>query len=170
MEPLEYIIIDSEEECNIACSQLLNEKYISIDTEFFRQEGRFELSVIQIGAATNNYLIDFVALNFNIPKNLRLLFENSQVVKIFHDHTQDLEILNGHYEIILSNIFDTQVAMMFLTDSEIYSYKDLVKKFLKVEVDKTHKLDAWEVRPLTQPQMDYAISDVFLPAYSRKIN
>lgn len=161
MSLLSYIIIDNEKECDIVCSQLLNEKYISVDTEFFLKDKKFELSVIQIGTATNNYLIDFIALNFNMPRNLKLLFENNQIIKIFHNHIQDLDILNVHYEIMLSNIFDTQIAMMFITNSEIYSYKNLVKQFLKVELDKSHKLDNWEVRPLTQAQIEYAISDVF---------
>ena len=165
METLLYTIVTDELSCEEICVKLSLEKHIAVDTEFFISNKRFNLSLMQIADSEKNYIFDMNFSSCGIPKCLKNLLENEEVVKIFHAYHQDYEVLLN-LNVNAKNIFDTQVAMMFVSTDEIYSYKDLVKEFLQLNIEKLHKNDDWEVRPLTDSQLQYAIADVF---YLRKI-
>ena len=59
------------------------------------------------------------------------IFEEPSIVKIFHAHQQDIEILHRDFGVQISSIFDTQIGMMFMKTEEIYSYQQLVQEFLR---------------------------------------
>jgi ribonuclease D len=57
-------------------------------------------------------------------------------------------------------LFDTQIAGMAAGFGEQVAYDALVRKILKVEIDKSHRFTDWARRPLTPAQLTYAIADV----------
>ena len=167
----QYQILRNETEVNILCEKILTQKYITVDTEFFtnKKTKKFVLSLIQICCGDLNYLIDindFTEIKDNknhylFPQKLKQIFESNKIIKVFHACQQDYEILKNDLQIKVSNIFDTQIGMMFLHVEELYSYQALVQEFLKVKIDKTHQMDNWQERPLKEEQLDYAAADVF---------
>jgi ribonuclease D len=167
---LQYQILRNESEVNELCEKILTQEYITVDTEFFtnKKTKKFTLSLIQICCDGLNYLIDindFIEIkneknHYIFPHKLKEIFENNQIIKVFHAYQQDYETLKNDLKIRLSNIFDTQIAMMFLHVEELYSYQTLVQEFLKIKIDKAHQMDNWQERPLTEEQIEYAIADV----------
>ena len=156
-----YQIIRDEESCNEVCKKLTQESVIAVDTEFFTQKNVFVLSTIQIASFDANYLFDLDFSSGVMPILLKEIFSNKNIVKVIHAYQQDVEILRRDFEIKVENVFDTQIAMMFLSVNDIYSYQDLVKEFLQIEIEKLHQNDDWQIRPLTDSQINYAITDVF---------
>ena len=57
-------------------------------------------------------------------------------------------------------IFDTQIAMMAISQSEQIGYANLVESWLGFTVDKGARFTDWSRRPLTERQIEYAIGDV----------
>lgn len=167
----QYQILRNEDEINELCDKFFAQGYISVDTEFFtnKKSKKFVLSLIQICCDGLNYIIDINDFTeivddkkiIHFPKKLREVFENKNIIKVFHAYQQDFEILKNDLGIKIKGIFDTQIGMMFLHAEELYSYQSLVHEFLKVKIDKAHQMDDWQVRPLTQEQLNYAALDVF---------
>jgi ribonuclease D len=156
-----YEVVLTEECCDEVCKKLSTEAVIAVDTEFFVQKNIFVLSTIQIASSSGNYLFDLDFPLGKMPQSIKDIFSDQNILKIIHAHQQDVEILRRDFEIKIRNVFDTQIAMMFLSTNDVYSYQDLVKEFLKIDIEKLHKNDNWQLRPLTESQINYAIADVF---------
>lgn len=147
--------------CNALCKKLLEEEYIAIDTEFFSIDNHNrQLSLIQIAASFGNFIIDLDFSKSNQLSGLITLLEDKKLLKIFHAHNQDLEVIYSNLGAMVQNIFDTQIAVMFIRIEESYSYQNLVNEFLNIKLDKTLQNHNWHVRPLTEEQLIYAAHDV----------
>lgn len=95
------------------------------------------------------------------------LFENPQIIKIFHNAKFDLEFLRerGHQ---VSNVFDTMIAEKVLTRGagQSVSLAETLYRYFAVDLDKSHRAKfnknfngIW-----TDDLVDYALSDVvYLP-------
>jgi ribonuclease D len=81
------------------------------------------------------------------------------VLKVFHAARQDVEIFHN-LGAIPRPLFDTQIAGMAAGFGEQIAYDALVRKMVKVEIDKSHRFTDWARRPLTEAQLNYAIADV----------
>ena len=88
------------------------------------------------------------------------LFRHKATVKVFHAARQDLEIFFVEGHVFPEPLFDTQVAAMVCGFGEQAGYETLVKKIAKADLDKTSRFTDWSRRPLSKPQMDYALADV----------
>ncbi|WP_261870058.1 hypothetical protein [Psychrobacter sp. JCM 18901] len=65
----------------------------------------------------------------------------------------------------LTNIFDTQIALSYLTGQLQMGYQQALADQLDMHIDKEHSQSDWLQRPLTDEQEQYAIDDVrYLPA------
>ena len=91
---------------------------------------------------------------------LDLLVDNEDVLKIFHAGGQDVEIIYNLTGRTPHPIFDTQIAMMAISQSEQIGYSNLVESWLGNAVDKGARFTDWSRRPLTERQIEYAIGDV----------
>ncbi|MEN8840831.1 MAG: HRDC domain-containing protein, partial [Octadecabacter sp.] len=88
------------------------------------------------------------------------LFQDENVVKVFHAARQDLEIFYIDQGVIPAPLFDTQVAAMVCGFGEQAGYETLVRKIAKDSVDKSSRFTDWSRRPLTDAQRTYALADV----------
>ena len=88
------------------------------------------------------------------------LFQNRDVVKVFHAARQDLEIFWVDAKIFPEPLFDTQVAAMVCGFGEQVGYETLVRKIARASVDKTSRFTDWSRRPLSEAQQSYALADV----------
>jgi ribonuclease D len=85
---------------------------------------------------------------------------NEDVLKIFHAGGQDVEIIYNLPGRTPHPLFDTQIAMMAVSQSEQIGYANLVESWLGKTIDKGARFTDWSRRPLTERQIEYAIGDV----------
>ena len=138
---------------------------IALDTEFQRTHTyRPILSIVQIKKEGEEPLIYDVLDkkdNKDIKELISLLSDN-EIVKIIHASKQDIEAIYSRFNIVIKNIFDTQIGAKCLGYGNEIGYKNAVKLFLGKEIikEKTLQNSKWLKRPLTKDQIIYAKQDV----------
>ncbi len=138
---------------------------ISIDTETLGLNiKRDRLCLVQIRNETDKkvYLIKFNQdLSPKLSKNLKILLEDNNLMKIFHYSRFDMAVLKENLKINVKNIFCTKVASKLTrTYSSNHGLKDLVREILDIQLDKTEQSSDWSRKKLTKKQIEYAMSDV----------
>ena len=124
-----------------------------IDTEFLRNNTYWpKLCLIQIKAKRKIYLIDTLAeININ---ELKGIFTDPSILKVFHSARQDIEVLMNAYKIIPWPVYDTQIAANFIYDDNDIGYQ----------------VSNWSKRPLNKKQLEYATLDVhYLPLLYKEL-
>ncbi len=143
------------------CERLAQSDFITVDTEFMRENTFWpELCLVQIADDKEAAAVDPLAKGIDLTPLLELLTDNHDVLKIFHAGGQDVEIVHHLTGKTPQPIFDTQVAMMAISQSEQIGYANLVEAWLGFTVDKGARFTDWSRRPLTDRQIEYAIGDV----------
>ena len=143
------------------CERLSNNDFVCVDTEFMRENTYWpELCLIQVGDENEAAAIDPLASGIDLKPLLDLLCENEDVLKVFHAGGQDVEIFYNLTGKTPHPIFDTQIAMMAISQSEQIGYANLVESWLDKTIDKGARFTDWSRRPLTDRQLEYAIGDV----------
>jgi len=152
--------INSAEDFNLVEKSFLKSKKICIDTEFVRENTYYPiLSLVQLNINNEIFILDCYNKE-NLLKKLTNILIDNDILKIFHDCEQDIEILQSNLNINIKNIFDTQIANAFVCLEHHISYKNLVKRLLNKDVKKDQQHSNWIKRPLTQKQINYAGRDV----------
>jgi ribonuclease D len=155
---MKYEYINSDLELEKLCHILENKEEIAVDIECengLHHYGTF-ISIIQISTIEKNYIIDM--LNINNVEPLKEVFENALIKKIFHDVNFDLSILYTQYKINVNNVYDTQMAVKILGDTEI-GLGAVLKNYMGIEVEKKFQTADWTKRPLSKELLDYAVND-----------
>ncbi len=153
------MIITTTKELNDVCQRFSKSDFITVDTEFIRERTFYpELCLIQIATPAEAYCID--PLGDIQLEPLFQLFQNKNVVKVFHAARQDIEIIFHLSGKIPTPIFDTQIGAMACGFGENVSYQQLVKSYLKIDLDKSMRCTNWIKRPLNERQIQYALCDV----------
>ncbi len=154
------LICDSASLANL-CSRLSSAPFITVDTEFMRENSYWpELCLIQIADTNEAAAIDPMAPDLDMTPLLELLTNNEDVLKVFHAGGQDIEIVYNLTGKTPHPLFDTQVAAMALGQGEQIGYSNLVDSYLGIPVDKGARFTDWSRRPLDKRQIEYAIGDV----------
>lgn len=153
-------LIDTTADLTALCRRLSSEKFVTVDTEFHRETTYWPLlCLIQIAGPDEAHGIDPLAEGLDLSP-LFDLFQNTQVVKVFHAARQDLEIFYHRNGKIPEPLFDTQVAAMVCGFGESAGYETLVTKLTKARIDKSQRFTDWSRRPLSDKQVNYALADV----------
>jgi ribonuclease D len=143
------------------CERLAKADFVCVDTEFMRENTFWpELCLIQIADSEEAAAIDPMAKGLDMTPLMDLLVNNEDVLKVFHAGGQDVEIIFNITGKTPHPIFDTQIAMMAISQSEQIGYSNLVESWLGFAIDKGARFTDWSRRPLTERQVDYAIGDV----------
>ncbi len=154
-------LITTSEELAQLCSRLAKADFITVDTEFMRESTYWpELCLIQVADTEEAAAIDPKASGLDMTPLLNLLVDNENVLKVFHAGGQDVEIIYNLTGKTPHPIFDTQIAMMAISQSEQIGYSNLVESWLGIAVDKGARFTDWSRRPLDNRQIEYAINDV----------
>lgn len=154
-------LITTTEELQDLCERLEKSEFVTVDTEFMRENTYWpELCLVQIANEEEAAAIDPLADGIDLSPLLNLLTENEEVLKVFHAGGQDVEIIVNLTGKTPYPIFDTQIAMMAVSQSEQIGYANLVESWLGITVDKGARFTDWARRPLTDRQIEYAIGDV----------
>ncbi|WP_201583935.1 ribonuclease D [Psychrobacter immobilis] len=136
---------------------------VALDTEFIKRDTYYpRLALVQLNTGNHVYLLD--ALQLQLADFWQALSEVD--VAIWHACGEDLGIfylLSGCPP--LTNIFDTQIALSYLTGQLQMGYQQALDDQLDMHIDKEQSQSDWLQRPLSDEQEQYAIDDVrFLPA------
>jgi ribonuclease D len=143
------------------CERLARSQFVTVDTEFMRESTYWPLlCLVQIADDKEAAAIDPLAKGIDLTPLLDLLTNNEDVLKVFHAGGQDVEIIFNMTGRTPHPIFDTQIAMMAISQSEQIGYSNLVESWLGITIDKGARFTDWSRRPLTDRQIDYAIGDV----------
>lgn len=143
------------------CERLGKADFVTVDTEFMRENTYWpELCLVQIADDKEAAAIDPLAPGIDLSPLLDLLVDNEEVLKVFHAGGQDVEIIYNLTGKTPHPIFDTQIAMMAVSQSEQIGYSNLVESWLGLSIDKGARFTDWSRRPLTERQIEYAIGDV----------
>ena len=151
--------IETTEALEDFCKKIENSPFITIDTEFLRERTYYaKLALIQIANSEVCVCID--PLSGISLDALKPVFQNSQITKVMHACSQDLEILFQLFGELPQPIFDTQIASAILGYGAQISYAQLVDTVLDLKIDKTQTRTDWTKRPLSNKQIEYAENDV----------
>ncbi|WP_320158319.1 ribonuclease D [Psychrobacter jeotgali] len=136
---------------------------VALDTEFIKRDTYYpRLALVQLNIGDHIYLLD--APKLQLADFWRALTEVD--IAIWHACGEDLGIfylLSGCPP--LTNIFDTQIALSYLTGQLQMGYQQALDDQLDMHIDKEQSQSDWLQRPLSDEQEQYAIDDVrFLPA------
>jgi ribonuclease D len=142
------------------CARLEGQAFVAVDTEFMRETTYWpKLCLIQAAAPGGiEATIDPLAEGLDLSPFLAVM-RDTAVLKVFHAARQDVEIFNN-LGAIPTPLFDTQIAGMAAGFGEQIAYDALVRKILKIDLDKSHRFTDWARRPLSEAQLTYAIADV----------
>ncbi len=117
-----------------------------------------KLCLTQIFDGVNNIIID----PFNIDVDtLKLLFENTDILKVMYDAGSDLSLLKNTADIEIKSILDLRPAADLLD----YDKKDLHSLIayelgIFLEKKKKYQKHNWGKRPISDDAIDYSINDV----------
>jgi ribonuclease D len=154
-------LITTTAELTELCKRLAHSEFVAVDTEFMRENTYWpELCLVQIANTEVAAAIDPMAEGIDLKPLLDLMCENDDVLKVFHAGGQDVEIIVNLTGKTPFPIFDTQIAMMAISQSEQIGYANLVETWLNLQIDKGARFTDWSRRPLTERQIEYAIGDV----------
>lgn len=131
---------------------------VALDTEFIKRSTYFPiLALVQINTGDTIYLIDAPKLDLT---EFWVVLEEMPLM-IWHACGEDLGIFYLLSESpALTNVFDTQIALSYLTGQLQMGYQQALSQELDVHVEKGESQSDWLARPLTHEQECYAIDDV----------
>ena len=153
-------IIDTNKELEKNIKIIENEDYIAVDTEFIRERTYFsKLCLIQIASRNHSFIIDPLSKNIDL-KSFWSFINQEKVIKILHSGRQDMEIFYQQFGQLPKSVYDTQIAAMVCGFGDQVSYEQLVNRLLNIRIDKSSRVSNWSFRPLSEKQIQYALSDV----------
>ena len=127
---------------------------LEADSMFHYQE---KVCLLQMGVNGHSAVIDPLAVtDLSI---LKQLFEDDAICKVFHGADYDVRSLYRDFGITITNLFDTQLACMYLGYKET-GLEAVVANHFGVTLNKKYQKKDWSQRPLPRGMVDYAASDV----------
>jgi ribonuclease D len=153
-------VITTTDELGATCERLGRQPYVTVDTEFLRENTFWpQLCLIQIAGPDEAAIIDPMANGIDLAPFFSLMGHQA-TTKVFHAGRQDVEIIYARAGLIPAPLFDTQIAAMVCGFGESIGYVNLVRKITGDELDKGARFTDWSRRPLSDKQLSYALADV----------
>ncbi|MEE3718138.1 ribonuclease D [Tumidithrix elongata RA019] len=148
---------------------------IAVDTETMGLIPRRDrLCLVQICDQSDRVSLVRIGQGIKSAPHLKLLFEASEVVKVFHFARFDVGMLESHLGIATHPIFCTKIASKLArTYTGKHGLKELVKELEQIELDKEAQSSDWgNVHALSEQQLKYAANDVryLLSVYKKLID
>jgi ribonuclease D len=154
-----YRLIRTAAELEQFTERISREEIIAVDLEadsmFHYQE---KVCLVQMAGNGENVVIDPLEVNDLAP--LAPIFKDKGVCKVFHGSDYDVRSLYRDFSIKINNLFDTQLASMFMGERET-SLGAVVNRRFGIKLDKRYQKKDWSQRPLPDGMIEYAASDVF---------
>jgi len=165
-----WTLVDTPAKLAKAAKTIRSAPVIALDTEYdsFRYF-RDKLCLIQVQTGRKTWLIDPLAEALDLSFLGDVLIDPG-VLKIFHAGDNDIRILKRDYAFAFRNIFDTHRAASLLGFQQL-ALARLLEIHLGVRLEKKMQRSRWDLRPLSEEQLDYAALDTaHLPDLYRKLD
>ena len=164
--PDTLVYVDSAAGLNSLIEEMCEKAVVAFDLEadsmfHFREK----VCLIQAATDTANYIIDPLSIPDVSP--LARVLSDPAIVKIFHGADYDVRSLFRDFEIVICNLFDTELASRFLGNAETGLNTVLCNRF-NIRLEKKYQKKDWSQRPLPAPMIAYAAKDVqyLIPLYT----
>ncbi|MBI5552089.1 MAG: ribonuclease D [Desulfobacterales bacterium] len=118
---------------------------------------REKVCLLQMAANGTTVVVDPLKVADLDP--LKPLFADEAILKVFHGADYDVRSLYRDFGISVNHLFDTQLASMYLGQSET-SLEAVVSRRYGVVLDKKYQKKDWSRRPLPPEMVAYAAADV----------
>jgi len=130
---------------------------IGVDLEADSMHHYFEkVCLLQIATESVCYIVDPLAVRD--LSALRPVFSNPRIRKVFHGADYDIRCLYRDFQIEVQNLFDTQLACLFLGLRET-GLEALLRSRFQVDLNKKYQRADWSQRPLSPEMVEYAAMD-----------
>jgi len=146
---------------------------VAVDTEAMGLDARRDrLCVVQLSPGDGSADVVQIPSGKIEAPNLKWLFSDAKVLKIFHFARFDLGMLFNTLGVMPSPVYCTRTASRLVrTYTDKHGLKDLSREMLGVDMSKQQQLSDWGAETLTDAQLSYAASDVLhLHALKEKLD
>ena len=159
MTILPYQYITESKQRDMALKELKTCPNIGVDIEgdslFHYQD---KVCLIQISGNGRNFIFDPLLLDS--VDALSSLFQDVNIIKIFHGAEYDLISLKRDFKFKFVSIFDTVLAARAI-GIKSFSLQSLVSKYFDIQLEKSHQKANWSKRPIQRELLEYAYKDTF---------
>jgi ribonuclease D len=135
---------------------------VAVDTETLGLNPlRDRLCVVQLSAGDGNaHVVQLSAGGYDAP-NLKKLFTDPGVTKIFHYARFDIATIRHHLGVECRPVFCTKIASKLArTYTGDHGLSDISAELLGVQMSKVQQQSDWGGENLSPEQLEYAASDV----------
>jgi ribonuclease D len=130
---------------------------IGVDLEADSMHHYFEkVCLLQMATESAGYVVDSLAVRD--LSALQPVFSNPRIRKVFHGADYDIRSLYRDFGLGVENLFDTQLACLFLGLRET-GLEALLRSRFQVDLNKKYQRADWSRRPLSPEMMEYAAMD-----------
>ena len=147
---------------------------VAVDTETMGlQLARDRLCVVQISDGKGDeHLVRFRPGSRYDAPNLKAVLADPERLKLYHFARFDIASILAYLRVVAAPVYCTKTASRLVrTYTDRHGLKDLVKDMLGQEISKQQQQTDWGAPELTDPQKDYAASDVrYLHALKEKLD
>jgi ribonuclease D len=135
---------------------------VAVDTETLGLVPRRDkLCLVQLSAGDGNaHLVQLDRASYDAP-NLKALFADPAVTKIFHYARFDVAAIRQYLGVDTAPLYCTKIASKLTrTYTDRHGLKDLIKELLGIELNKQQQSSDWGAHMLSDAQKQYAAQDV----------
>ncbi len=155
---LPFTYITTLEQLKVAAKEWENLPELALDLECennLHHYGTY-ISLIQLSTGKKHWIVDVLLVGDITP--LLDVFTNPKVLKVLHDISFDVRILNSQFHCQLNPFFDTQLACFFL-GKDSCGLGSLLEAYFDIKKESKFQRVDWTRRPLRDDMLSYAITD-----------
>ena len=121
-----------------------------------------ETAVLQLAVEKSCLVLHVYHMN-RLPKSLKLVLRDKDILKVGSDIKRDGSKLQGDLGLVLEGLADIQLMAKEIDPSmRKTGLKALAQTFLGIELNKKTAMSNWEKYPLTFTQIEYAALDAWI--------
>ncbi len=147
---------------------------VAVDTETMGlQPGRDRLCLVQISdGGGDEHLVRFASGSDFAAPNLKSVLSDPGRLKLYHFARFDLASIQAYLKVMAAPCYCTKTASRLVrTYTDRHGLKDLVREILAQDISKQQQQTDWGGAELSDPQKEYAASDVrYLHALREKLD
>lgn len=135
---------------------------VAVDTETMGLNNlRDRLCLVQLSAGDGNaHIVQLQTETYDAP-NLKKLFADPSILKIFHFARFDVAVIKHYLGVDTKPIYCTKIASRLVrTYTDSHGLKNLCEELLNVKLSKQQQSSDWGAVKLTKEQINYAAADV----------
>lgn len=135
---------------------------VAIDTETMGLDPRRDrLCLVQMSSGDGHAHLVQIGKGQTAAPNLTRMLTDPAVTKLFHFGRFDIAALENAFGVVTAPVWCTKIASkMVRTFTDRHGLKYLLSELVGVDISKQQQTSDWGAASLTEPQLEYAASDV----------